>query len=110
MRITTTATFGHRPRRAGTGSVAGRMVSSTTAQATVVIGTGQYSQTGVPNHLFPTGCTLQQLIDACAAAHPKNRGGFVDCVSSLTSEWVADGVITSAQKDAIMRAAGQARR
>ena len=84
--------------------------SGTTAQATVVIGTGQYSQTGVPNHLFPTGCTLQQLIDACAAAHPKNRGGFVDCVSSLTSEWVADGVITSAQKDAIMRAAGQARR
>lgn len=77
---------------------------------TVIIGTGKFSNTGVPNTVLSTGCSLQQKIDACSAANPGSRGGFVDCVSVLTSQWVADGIITSAQKDAIMRASAQARR
>ncbi len=76
-------------------------------RTTVVIGTSKYKNTGVPNIVLPTGCTLMQKIDGCATANPKNRGGFVDCVSVLTTQWVAEGVITSAQKDAIMRAVAQ---
>jgi Zn-dependent metalloprotease len=83
--------------------------SNTLPTPIVIIGTGKFSNTGVPNTVLATGCSLQQKIDACAAANP-NRGGFVDCVSTLTSQWVASGIITSAQKDAIMRAAGQAKR
>jgi Zn-dependent metalloprotease len=84
--------------------------SGTLPTPIVIIGTGKFSNTGVPNTVLSTGCSLQQKIDACSAANPGNRGGFVDCVQVLTTQWVADGIITLAQKDAIMRAAGQARR
>jgi hypothetical protein len=84
--------------------------SGTLPPPTVIVGTGKFSNTGVPNTVLSTGCSLQQKIDACNAANPGNRGGFVDCVSALTSQWVASGIITSAQKDAIMRAVGQAKR
>jgi Zn-dependent metalloprotease len=78
-------------------------------QAVVIIGTGKFSNTGVPNTLLSTGCTLQQKIDECAANNIRNHGGFVSCVDGLTTSWVAAGIITDAQKGAIMRAAAQAR-
>lgn len=76
------------------------------AQSTIVIGSGKHGQTGVPNYLFASGCSFQQLIDAAKSA-ASSHGAYVTAVDSLTSQWVADGLITSAQKDAIMRAAAK---
>lgn len=72
----------------------------------VIIGAGKFSQTNVPNVLLPTGCTLQQLIDASKTG-AASQGAYVSAVSELTDQWVADGIIRPAQKDAIMRAVAQ---
>ena len=73
--------------------------------ATVVIG-GE--NTGVPNSLFPNGCTISDLVGRCAAG-ARNHGGFVSCVAGLGNELVGMGVITGAQKGAIQRAAAHAK-
>lgn len=78
----------------------------TVLSPTVVIGNGKFSQTGVPNKILPTGCSLQQLIDANYPG-AKNHGAYTSAVSNLTDQWVAAGIITPAQKDAIMRAVAQ---
>jgi hypothetical protein len=72
--------------------------------ATIVIGG---INTGVPNHLFPNGCTSADLI-AAAAASASNHGGFVSAVAALTNQWVADGLITGRQKGAVQNAAAKA--
>jgi hypothetical protein len=82
--------------------------SNTTLSPKVVVGTGRFSQTNVPNTLLSTGCSLQQKIDA-AKVGALNHGTYVDRVSVLTDQWVAQGIISVAQKDAIMRAVGQNR-
>ena len=60
---------------------------------------------GVTNTLFENGCTISDLI-AHIAASSNNHGQFVGGVARLTAALVRDGVITNAQKDAIMACAG----
>jgi hypothetical protein len=61
----------------------------------------------VPNTLFPSGCTISDLITECAEG-ASNHGQFMNCVSSLTDGLKADGVITGPQKDAIQHCAARA--
>ena len=61
--------------------------------------------TNVSNTLFDNGCTISDLI-AHIAASANNHGQFVSGVARLTGALVRDGVITNAQKDAIMACAG----
>ena len=70
---------------------------------TIVIGT---INTGVPNMVFPDGCTMSDHI-AEVAASAKNHGAFVSGVAHLTNEWVAAGYITGRQKGAIQSAAAR---
>jgi hypothetical protein len=62
--------------------------------------------TGVPNQMFDNGCTMSDLI-ADAAAASNNHGQFVNKVSTLANGWKKTGLITPAQKDAIVTAAGE---
>jgi len=64
------------------------------------------TDTGVPNLQFTSGCTLQDLIDQCGVG-VKNHGQFVSCVSHLTNDLRKQGILTSAQRSAIMTAAAQ---
>lgn len=68
---------------------------------TVVIGG---CNSGVPNTLFTSGCTISDLI-AHIAATSKNHGKFVSGVAKLGDSLVAAGIITSAQKDAMQSCA-----
>jgi hypothetical protein len=70
---------------------------------TIVIGT---IDTGVPNVLYPDGCTRADLIAALAAS-AANHGQFISGVAALTDEWFQAGEITGAQKGAIDRAAAR---
>jgi hypothetical protein len=72
---------------------------------TIVIGG---IDTGVANHLFPTGCTSSDLI-AQIAAGATNHGSFVSGVSHLTNEWKDDGLISGKDKGAIQSAAAKAK-
>src|SRR5579871_3593560 len=69
--------------------------------ATVVIG-GRDS--GVPNPLFSTGCTIKDLVNQCAAANPKDSD-FRKCTNDLTKDLRAAGIIDEKQRDAIKKAA-----
>lgn len=71
--------------------------------ATVVI---DGCDSGVPNLLFPDGCTISDLIAQCAAG-AKNHGKFVSCVSHLGNDLKMDGLITGAQKGALTSCAAQ---
>jgi hypothetical protein len=62
---------------------------------------------GVPNTLFPTGCTISDLIAACAEG-ASNHGQFVSCVSHLTNDLKKAGTITGQQKGAIQSCTAQA--
>ena len=77
--------------------------ASSDLRPTIVIGG---IDTGVPNTFFPNGCTSADLIAALKEG-ARNHGGFVSAVAHLTNQWVASGLITSAQKDAIMSAAAK---
>jgi hypothetical protein len=62
--------------------------------------------TGVPNTLFPNGCTMSDLLKDLktgAATH----GDYVSAVAQLTNLWNAQGLITGAQKGAIQSAAAR---
>lgn len=72
-------------------------------RATIVIGG---IDTGVPNHLFETGCTSSDLI-AQLAASASNHGGFVSGVASLSNGWVDSSLISGKQKGAIQSAAAK---
>ena len=71
--------------------------------ATVVIGG---NDSGVANTLFSTGCTVSDYV-ATFAASAKNHGKFVSAVARFCELLVANGVITEAEKDAIVSAAGR---
>ena len=71
---------------------------------TVVIGG---CDSGVPNTLFTSGCTISDLI-AHIAANSRNHGKFISGVAHLGEALVANGTITSAQKDAIQSCAAGA--
>jgi hypothetical protein len=62
---------------------------------------------GVPNTLFSTGCTIADLIQHIAASS-SNHGNFVSGVAQLTNDLKAQGLITGAQKAAIQRCAAGA--
>ena len=62
--------------------------------------------TGVPNTLFPTGCTMSDLLSQLKASAATN-GAYVSAVAHLTNQWVAEGSITGAQKGAIESAASK---
>lgn len=72
-------------------------------RATIVIGG---INTGVANHLFPTGCTSADLI-ARLATPASNHGGFVSAVAHLSDEWVAAGIVSGKEKGAIQSAAAK---
>lgn len=61
----------------------------------------------VPNLSAAQGCTLADLISGCAAS-AANHGEFVACVSHLTNQLQALGLITGRQKGAIQKCAAQA--
>lgn len=72
--------------------------------ATVVIdGCGS----GVPNTVFPGGCTISDLIAPCAVG-ASNHGQFVSCVSHVSNDLKNARTITGQQKGAIQSCAAQA--
>jgi len=66
-------------------------------RATVNIGS---CNSGVPNTLFTTGCTISDLIRGCSVG-ARNHGAFASCVSHLTNDLRNGGIISGAQKGAI---------
>jgi hypothetical protein len=74
--------------------------------ATVVI---DGCDSGVPNTVFPSGCTIPDLIATCAEG-ASNHGQFVSCVSHLTNDLKKAGTITGQQKGAIQSCSAQASR
>jgi hypothetical protein len=73
--------------------------------STVVIGG---NNSGVPNTLFTNGCTVKDFVNQCAAS-AKNHGAFASCTASLGNALLSNGIIDSAQKDALQSAAAKAR-
>jgi hypothetical protein len=61
----------------------------------------------VTNTVFPSGCTLADLLDDCADKARKHHK-FVHCVARLTSTMKRIGIITGQQKDTIQSCAAQA--
>lgn len=72
-------------------------------RATVVI---DDCNSGVPNALFPSGCTISDLMTECAEG-ASNHSQFVSCVSHLTNDLKKAGTITGQQKGAIQSCAAQ---
>jgi hypothetical protein len=62
---------------------------------------------GVVNTVFPSGCTITDLI-AQIAAQARNHAVFVVRVSVLTNFFDSNGVISSAQNSAIQQCAARA--
>ena len=56
--------------------------------------------TGVPNTLFTSGCTISDLVSDIESS-AKNHGGFVSGVAHLTNSLVSAGLISGKQKGAI---------
>jgi hypothetical protein len=71
--------------------------------ATIIIGG---INTGVPNTLFPNGCTMSDLLTNLKDP-AVNHGDYVSAVANLTNQWVADGLISGVQKGAIQSAAAK---
>jgi hypothetical protein len=63
--------------------------------------------TGVSNTVFPSGCTISDLIASCAEG-ARNHGKFVSCVAHLTNDLKTAGTITGRQKGAIQSCAARA--
>jgi len=66
---------------------------------TIIIGK---CDSGVINQRFEDGCTMSDLIAGCSIG-AKNHGKFVSCVSHLTNDWKAAGLISGEEKGAIQR-------
>lgn len=71
--------------------------------ATVVVGG---NNSGVPNTLFSSGCSIADLIGKIANT-ADNHGGFVSGVAALTNQLKASGLISGSQKGAIQSAAAR---
>jgi hypothetical protein len=85
-------------------SVSGWNVSETFVTASNIMIDG--CNTGVPNLDLTCGNSMQEAILACANG-AANHGAFVSCVAHLTNTWKKAGLITGAQKDAIMECAAE---
>lgn len=68
---------------------------------TVVI---QTCDSQVPNALFTNGCTMSDRIASCVSVS-RNHGQFVKCVTDQANSYKKAGIITGAQKDAIVNCA-----
>jgi hypothetical protein len=77
--------------------------SNSDTSPTIIIGG---IDTGVPNMLFPTGCTMSDLLSQLKS-EAVNHGDYASAVAHLTNQWVADGLISGAQKGAIQSAAAR---
>jgi hypothetical protein len=75
-----------------------------TSLSTVVI---QGCDSGVPNTLFKTGCTVLDLVKRCAVG-VNDHGGYVSCVSHLTNDLKKQDLISGSQKGAMQSCASQA--
>jgi hypothetical protein len=64
--------------------------------------------TNVNNAVFPDGSTMSDQIAVCAA-NAKNHGAYVSCVTHLTNDWKAQGLITNNDKTAIQNCASKAK-
>lgn len=73
--------------------------------ATVVIGG---TNTGIPNTLFTSGCTIKDLVNKCSAS-ASNHGGFVSCVAHLSNDLADASIITPKQKGILNSAAAKAK-
>jgi hypothetical protein len=62
---------------------------------------------GVPNPVFPSGCTIADLIAACAEG-ARNHGPFMRCVTSLAKDLKQVRIITGQQQGAIQSCAARA--
>ena len=62
---------------------------------------------GAPNLLLTTGCTISDEIAKCAAS-ANNHGQFVQCVSAFTNQLKKAGLLTNTQKEAIRTCAENA--
>jgi hypothetical protein len=62
--------------------------------------------TGVPNTVFPNGCSMSDLLKELQN-NAANHGKYVSAVAHLTNLWVADGLISGSQKGAIQSAAAK---
>jgi hypothetical protein len=62
--------------------------------------------TGVPNMLFPSGCTMSDLLTQLKDP-AVNHGDYASAVAHLVNQWVADGLISGAQRGAIQNAAAK---
>ena len=63
-------------------------------------------QSGVPNPVDPSGCTISDLIAGCAAS-ASNHGSFVSCVAQTSKSLKKNGTISGAEKGAIQSCAAQ---
>lgn len=55
---------------------------------------------GVENQLLSGGTTMMDMIMECAA-NSSNKGKFRSCVTQLTNDWKAEGLITTEERDSI---------
>jgi len=79
--------------------------TSSDLSPTVVIGS---IDTGIPNTLFTTGCTIKDLVTKCAAA-ASNHGGFVSCVAHLADDLGKASIIDNNQKGLLNSAAAKSK-
>jgi hypothetical protein len=68
----------------------------------------QPGATSVDNTLGDDGCTVQDLVNACAA-QAKNHGQYVSCITHLANELKAAGFITDAQKAEMTKGAAKSK-
>lgn len=73
-------------------------------ETTIIIGG---CNSGVPNELFPEGCTMSDQITQCTA-NLKTQGAFVKCVYSLATGWKKSGYISGKEKNMIVSCAARA--
>jgi len=69
----------------------------------------QPGETTIDNTVGDDGCTIQDLVNACAA-QAKNHGQYVSCITHLANELRAGGFITNAQKQEMTRGAAQSKK
>ena len=62
---------------------------------------------GVTNTMFPSGCTIADLMAECAEG-ARNHGQFVSCVSPVTNDLKKAGTITGQQQGTIESCAAKA--
>jgi hypothetical protein len=72
--------------------------------ATIVI---DGCDTGVPNQVFDTGCTMAEVLLDCALT-ATNHGDYVSCVTDLVNGWKAAGLVTGREQGEIVRCAARA--